>query len=173
MTKERTRALKILAPLTISLMLFWIMDSRKEPETTQVSSVYSPQGNSLKPGFRGPASVPQITASKVNVHTSKGLSSPVWKEQLEKNLMLQGGGNLKSIVIEKVDSFEWKMGNVPVQVDSLVVKLEHKKGYRSSFRAIVDSSNGKILQTWDHPVNDNFDSKSKADIKIDARYHND
>ncbi len=169
MTKDQSKALRILAPFTISLMLFWYIDGKEE----QALPAKTPTQNIIKPAFRGPASVPQVTVKSVSNHTKWGQSGPAWKTTLEKNLILQGGGNLKKAEIEKVDSFDWKMGNAPIKVDSLIVKLEHVKGYKSSFRAIVDSSNGKILQTWDHPVNDNFDSKSKDGIKIDSRYHND
>jgi hypothetical protein len=72
-----------------------------------------------------------------------------------------------------VGTLDWKVGNVDVKVDSVIVKLEHVKGHKSSFRAIVDSSNGKILQTWDQPYIDNFSSKSVESVKLDPRYHND
>jgi hypothetical protein len=151
-------------------MCFWFVDGQKEASHPAVSVTYE-KGH--KPVFRGPASVPHTAVTRQGNHTKWGLYRPAWKAALEKNLLLQGGGNLKKAEIEKVDSFDWKMGNVPVKVDSLIVKLEHVKGYKSSFRAIVDSSNGKILQTWDHPVNDNFDSHTRTGIKLDPRYHND
>jgi hypothetical protein len=172
MTNKQSPA-RILVPFTIALMCFWYFDGKNDVPVAPRANVSLPYENSVKPGFRGPASVPQVTSNTIMNHTKLGQFQPAWKSTLEKNLLLQGGGNLKRAEIEKVDSFDWKMGNVPVKVDSLIVKLEHVKGYKSSFRAIVDSSNGKILQTWDHPVNDNFGSKSKADIKIDSRYHND
>ncbi len=174
MTKNQSHAIRILVPFAIALMAVWYIDGQNEGTLSSPSSLaYSPYEKSVKTGFRGPASVPSVTTKTISNHTKWGLSAPTWKVNLERNLILQGGGNLKRAEIEKVDSFEWKMGNVPVKVDSLIVKLEHVKGYRSSFRAIVDSSNGKILQTWDHPVNDNFGSNSEAGIKIDSRYHND
>lgn len=174
MTRDEIRGLRILVPFAISLMCFWFFDGQENSvPTSQVTKAHIPSQNSVKQGFRAPASVPATTAPTSAISKKSLLSDPVWKSSFEKNLILQGGGNLRNVEIEKVDSFEWKVGNVPVQVDSLIVKLEHVKGYRSSFRAIVDSSNGKILQTWDHPVNDNFDPKTKAGIKIDPRYHND
>ncbi|MFL5784331.1 MAG: hypothetical protein ACJ76H_06985 [Bacteriovoracaceae bacterium] len=124
------------------------------------------------PLFRTPASVPSGVQNRVAVSTKTG-PTPQWKSQLEKTLFTQGGGQLKKAEIEKVGTLDWKVGNVDVKVDSVIVKLEHVKGYRSSFRAIVDSSNGKILQTWDQPVLDNFSSKNSATVKLDPRYHND
>ncbi len=170
MTNEQKTPYKILLSLSIALMCFWYIDGKEEKSLPEIKT---PAQKIIKPGFRGPASVPQVTMESVSNHTKWGLSQPAWKTSLEKNLLLQGGGNLKKAEIEKVDSFDWKVGKAPIKVDSLIVKLEHVKGYRSSFRAIVDSSNGKILQTWDHPVNDNFDSKSKPEIKLDSRYNND
>ncbi len=100
-------------------------------------------------------------------------STPQWKDKLEATLFTQGKGTLKKAEIIKVDSFPWKLGQLNVEVDSIIVKLEDIQGRHSSFRAIVDSSNGKILQTWDPPTIDNFDPKNKFGVKIDSRYHQD
>jgi hypothetical protein len=124
------------------------------------------------PLFRTPASVPSGVQNRVQMSPPTE-STPKWKSQLEKNLFTQGSGQLKKAEIQKVGTLDWKVGNVDVKVDSVIVKLEHVKGHKSSFRAIVDSSNGKILQTWDQPYIDNFSSKSVESVKLDPRYHND
>lgn len=174
-----TRPTKHLTPFLFfvsTLAGFWFLSSGIDPETNSSLSKSNHKASAeiaLKPTIRAPGSIPQTTGNPVTVNTNPGQTLPAWKSALEKNLLTQGAGQLKSAVIEKVDSFNWKMGNVDVPVDSVLVKLEHVKGHRSSFRAIVDSSNGKILQTWDHPVIDNFGDKHAAGIKIDPRYHND
>ena len=176
MTKEQRRTLAVLIPFTLALMCFWFIDE----ETQESVSFATPHWHrpSLKTNSKNvsrvPASVPAVHVQKAEItHTNTGLSHPVWKEQVEKNLLTQAAGTLKKAEIEKIDSFDWKIGKVDVKVDSVIVKLEHTKGHRSSFRAIVDASNGKILQTWDHPVIDQFDPKARNTVKIDPRYHND
>jgi hypothetical protein len=173
MTKNQKKTLVTILPFTIALMVFWIFgNSSDEAKLQTVAKVQSRTQTMKKTPFREPASVPQTVQLAVINHTKNGLKEPVWKEALEKNLVLQGNGNLKKAEIEIVDSFEWKFGHVPVKVDSLLVKLEHMKGNRTSFNAIVDSSNGKILQTWNHPLTDDFNSRKRNYIKIDPRYHN-
>lgn len=173
MTKEQKRALSIICPFVISLMCFWYIDSENVengPEyVTSPASMSAPE-NQPKTQLRAPASVPQIALKDA---VSPAVQAPIWKENLEKTLRAQGGSFIKDIEIEKVDSFDWKVGNVDVRVDSIKVSLKNVKGQRSSFRAIVDASNGKILQTWDQPIIDNFSANAGGTIKIDSRYHND
>ncbi len=173
MTKEQKRTSAILIPFIIALMCFWYIDSENDGNGAEsLSSTQAKERlkNHPKAQLRAPASVPQ-TALKAAVVPA--VQAPVWKENLEKTLRTQGGTFVKNIEIEKVDSFDWKVGKVDVRVDSIKVSLQNIKGQRSSFRAIVDASSGKILQTWDQPVIDNFSAKTGGTIKIDSRYHND
>ena len=173
MTKNQKRSLAIILPFTIALMCFWFIDAENEnhEQKTVSATPGRPAPQKLHKGqIRAPASVPQLP---VQVTVSPVVSQPVWKENLEKTLRTQGGSLIKNIEIEKVDSFDWKVGKVDVRVDSVKVSLQNDKGHRSSFRAIVDATSGKILQTWDQPVIDNFSAKTGGTIKIDSRYHND
>jgi hypothetical protein len=173
MTKKQKRSLAILFPTAIALMCFWYFGAEnKEKGREGVSSSrtgFVPKKKSDIP-LRAPASVPQAPVKFANAPLE---SSPVWKKNLEKTLKTQGGAFIKKIDIEKVDSFDWKVGKVDVRVDSIKVSLQNIKGQRSSFRAIVDASSGKILQTWDQPIVDNFSARIGGTIKIDSRYHND
>ncbi|MES2526845.1 MAG: hypothetical protein V4598_07145 [Bdellovibrionota bacterium] len=156
-------------------MCFFYIDEDSS-ETTVVHNQISRQGNppeSDKSVLRGPASQPSSYQKVTVSHTKSGLSHPVWKEKLEATLKVQGGKLIAKIDIETVDTFDWKIGKVDVKVDSIIVKLENVNGQRSSFRAIVDATSGKILQTWDAPVIDNYSVKTSGDFKIDPRYHND
>lgn len=168
MTKQQ-RSLLIFSSLALCALMVILLGTQKsdEPSSYQykVTAVASPE-TLLKSHSRRPGSVPKAQPRL----DKSALSSPRWKKSLEKSLMVQAGGNLKKADIEMVDSFDWKIGKANIKVDSIVVKLEHKKGHRSSFRAIVDASSGKILQTWDHPVIDNFTGKD-AGITLDPRYH--
>lgn len=161
---------------TATLSGFWFLSGEMGPKSdspvprNDVDPYLSK--NPDKPQIRAPGSLPQSVRNPVAVFSQK-TSEPIWKTKLEKVLLIQGAGELKSATIQKVDSFNWKMGNVEIPVDSVIVKLEHVKGHRSSFRAIVDSSSGKLLQTWDQPTFDDFGDKRTTGIKLDPRYHND
>lgn len=122
-----------------------------------------------KPGLRSPGSVPARPSSQANTNSS---SSP-WKKRVEESLRIQGGSTVKHIEIERVDAFNWKVGKVPVAVESVLIKIQHVKGHRTSFRALIDPASGKILQTWDPPTIDDFSHKSHLEVRVDPRYHND
>ncbi len=175
MTKPQRRTLAVLLPFTIALMSFFFIDEESQETTTShnqaIRTVNAPDSNAGV--LRAPASQPPTLQKAVATHTKPGLSHPVWKEKLETTLKTQGGKLVTKIHIETVDTFDWKIGKVDVKVDSIIVKLENVNGQRSSFRAIVDATSGKILQTWDAPIIDNYSAKTSGDIKIDPRYHND
>ena len=164
--------LTLLLFFTSSLIGFWFLSGGIGPDSgfeTKKRHVLLKKETADKALLRTPGSAPQSTGNPV-AQTAAG---PVWKDQVEKALLAQGAGTVKSASVEKVDSFQWKMQHGEIPVDSVIVRLEHVKGHRSTFRALVDSSNGKILQTWDHPVIDNFRGRHSAGIKVDPRYHND
>lgn len=138
-----------------------VLDNRKSQVGSQVDKAVSPV----------PVTALAATPDSRLQKASPEPREPVWKKNLEKTLFAQAGGTLKRVEIKVVDSFPWKVGAVELLVDSILVRLEGSKGQRSSFRAIVDATNGKILQTWDRPIIDHLDSKSDNGIRIDPRYH--
>jgi hypothetical protein len=151
-------------------MSFWYFDEENITGSVSIIKTGAAPQKRSEVTARTPASGPQ---QPIRVAIAPVTSHPVWKEKLEKTLKTQGGAFIKKIDIEKVDSFDWKVGKVDVRVDSIKVSLQNIKGQRSSFRAIVDASSGKILQTWDQPIVDNFSARTGGTIKIDSRYHND
>lgn len=98
--------------------------------------------------------------------------SPQWKPNLEKSLKAQGGESVKEINIRKVDSFVWNHDGVALFVESVVVTLKNQKNEETSFKALVDAQNGKILKNWDQPIYDPLHPKDNFKVKIDPRYHN-
>ena len=90
---------------------------------------------------------------------------------VEKSLRLQGGDSIKDIQINQFDAYVMKFEGVPVKVAALTINLTNTQGESTSFRAVVDSSNGKILATYDHPVIDSMNPRAEPGIKIDPRYH--
>jgi hypothetical protein len=98
--------------------------------------------------------------------------SPDWQPNLEKSLRAQGGDNVKEIVIKKVDSFVWNQDGIALFVESVIVTVKNQKNEETSFKALVDAQNGKILKNWDQPIFDPLHPKDNFKVRIDPRYHN-
>lgn len=98
--------------------------------------------------------------------------SPEWEPNLEKSIRNQGGDSVKDIKIRKVDSFVWNEDGIALFVESVVVTVKNQKDEETSFKALVDAQNGKILKNWDQPIFDPLHPKENFKIKIDPRYHN-
>ncbi len=173
MTKHQKTSAAILVPIVVALVGIWYFDPKNGKDSTKSASsdLKRTMPREATVGhLRAPASVPQLP---LKTAVASVPAPAVWKENLEKTLKTQGGSFIKNIDIETVDSFNWKVGKVDVRVDSIKVSLQNGNGQRSSFRAIVDASSGKILQTWDQPIIDNFSAKNGGTVKIDSRYHHD
>lgn len=95
--------------------------------------------------------------------------SPDWEQKLEANLKHQAP-NLKEINIEKENSLVWMRDNNALLVESVKISLKNQHNSYSSFRALVDSQTGKVLETWDRTINDPLDRSTQFGIKIDPRY---
>lgn len=98
--------------------------------------------------------------------------SPVWKNRLETSLKAQSGTTLKTIKIQKENSFVWMRDKNPLHVESVVVTLTSQEAGESSFRALVDSQTGKVLESWDRTVSDPANVRGGFRIKLDPRYSN-
>lgn len=175
MTKNNKRiifSVSVIA-VTSSLMVFFPRENALKQVSDAEPTHSRPQlENTFKTDYR-PATTGLVNAGKALRKPASQLPAPLWKSNLEKSLQTQANGRLKSSEITKVDSFSWKVGKVDVPVESLFIKLVDVGGQTTTFRAMVDSTNGKVLQTWDHPQDDNFDGQNHDGISVDARYHND
>lgn len=98
--------------------------------------------------------------------------STEWEPNLEKSIRAQGGDSVKDIAIKKVDSFVWNQDGVALFVESVVVTIKNQKNEETSFKALVDAQNGKILKNWDQPIFDPVHPKDRYKVRIDPRYHN-
>lgn len=109
-----------------------------------------------------------LEAIKINNKVSEH-----WEEGVEHALKAQGGDAIKDITITKIESLIWTQPGFAINVESVVIGITNLKGERTSFRALVDSENGKIIQTWDQPVIDSINPRENMGIKVDPRYLND
>lgn len=176
--KNRGVFLFILIMLVIGLGLYaiWMPDSSliEVTETIRQSTPESPlpspsQKIVMKEGRKvlgiAPKEEDEIKDLKV---TNK--VSPKWEENLKLAVTRQGGNTLKSINVIKEDSFIWVHGGVGLNVESVLVNLQGQRDQETSFRALVDSQTGKILQTWDWPIVDEFIKSEDSGVALDPRY---
>jgi hypothetical protein len=115
---------------------------------------------------------PSTTAGQLKTLKTANTISTKWEPILEQNIRAQGGDAVKSIKIKKVDSFIWNQDGLALNVESVMVSIKNQRGEETSFKALVDSQNGKILQNWDRPVFDPIHPKDNFKVRIDPRYHN-
>ncbi len=98
--------------------------------------------------------------------------SPKWQKRLETSLKAQGGSGLKEIKIQKESSLVWMRDENPILVESVIVTLTSHKKMQSSFRALVDSQTGKVLESWDQTIFDPANVRDGFHLKLDPRYTN-
>lgn len=110
-------------------------------------------------------SVASVPAQKVSAPIPVNKPSPEWKSKLEDSIRQQA--DVKDLQIEKVDSFIWKEQGLPLHVESAIVTLKNEQNTEIRFRVLVDSQNGKVLRTWDHPVFDPMNPKDKLRIEAE------
>lgn len=96
--------------------------------------------------------------------------SSEWRENLEETLRKQSDHSLKNITFKTVDSFVWAHEGVVLFVESLIVTITNENNENTTFRVLVDSQTGKILQNWDRPVYDPANPRDQFKIQIDPRY---
>lgn len=96
-----------------------------------------------------------------------------WEKKLETSLKEQAGNSLKEIKIKKEKSLVLMRDENPLLVESVIITLTNHKKSESTFRALVDSQTGKVLESWDRTIVD--PSQIKEDgfkVKLDPRYTN-
>jgi hypothetical protein len=96
-----------------------------------------------------------------------------WEGHLKDHLKLIGGEALQEIEVKTERSYIRVQDGIALNVESVHVTLTRDNQETSSFRALVDSQTGKILQTWDQPVYDPVNPREGHRIKIDPRYFED
>lgn len=124
-----------------------------------------------KEEFKTRSSVSDFEESRKEEDTEDEVTK-AWKSRVEKSLFIQGGKELKSVDIKRVDSFIWEHEGISLDVESVIVSVTNQKGEERKFRAMIDPLNGKILRTWDHPVIDPMNPReNQSGLKLDPRYH--
>lgn len=173
MTK-RNLLLIFSAVIIIGAVLFF-MRKKSVPTITQdgpaSSPVIDPQTLTID-GKKVMGLPPGNPSSQIQKLKIANRISPDWEPNLEKSLRAQGGDSVKDITIKKVDSFVWNQDGIALFVESVIVTVKNQKNEQTSFKALVDAQNGKILKNWDQPVFDPLHPKDNFKVKVDPRYHN-
>lgn len=78
--------------------------------------------------------------------------SPIWEKELQKTLVSMGGETIENVSIKKVASVIWMKNYGGINAESVIITLRNKEGAESTFRALVDSASGRILETWDRTI---------------------
>jgi hypothetical protein len=175
MTKRNLLLLLLIFIMVIAVIILRM----QEPQKVESSSVKdspdftSSTGRISSPQARKVSSLPPVKEAQSlpseNVQIAHQIS-PHWEEELTEQLKSQGGSSLKEVKVKKIDSVIWKQHNLTLQAESVIVSLKNKQGEEVSFRAMVDSQTGKILESWDRPVVDPLNPREGFGLKLDPRY---
>lgn len=78
--------------------------------------------------------------------------NPEWKDNLGRSLILGQSEDTKVLIVEETPVIEVRDGKGRYMEEVVVTFL--KKNGRSSYRAMVDSSSGQVLETWDRTIHE-------------------
>ena len=114
---------------------------------------------------------PGDTAQQLKKIKISNIVTSDWQPNLERTIKAQGGNAVKSIAIRSLDSFIWNQDGLSLNVESVIVTVKNHKNQETSFKALVDAQNGKILKNWDQPIFDPLQPGNNFKININPRYH--
>ena len=170
-----TNKKKIFAVSTIALFLgagaYFSLNKKNHSEKRTLSAAQLPTKPKIDSASAPEVAPSQVTRTPASV-TYVNSPSLEWKEHLITSLKNQAGDNLKDIQVKKEKSLIWTRDSNPLSAESVLVTLKGNQGEETTFRAIVDSQTGKILESWDRPVSDPADVKAGFHLKLDERYSN-
>lgn len=179
--KQKNQLIFILVLLTIAAVVYYffypviLMPIGQAPQ--KVNNVRQSRPGSV----RTPPSVPVINGRKVvglppnqskqdlKKFVPANTPSPVWKKAVEKSVINQAGGKVKGLEVKQLESLIWIQDNIPLNVENVMVSFLDPDGRKITFKAMVDSQSGRLIQTWDRPVFDDY-SANKDGIRLDPRY---
>lgn len=98
--------------------------------------------------------------------------SDSWEEKLESGLKEQAGDSLKEIKITKERSLIWMRDSNPLHVEAVTISMTNKEEVKASFRALVDSQTGKVLESYDQTIFDPADVRAEFRLNLDQRNAN-
>lgn len=95
-----------------------------------------------------------------------------WEEKLESKLKEQAGDSLKEIKITKERSLIWMRDANPLHVEAVRISMTNQQDVEASFRALVDSQTGKVLESYDQTIFDPADVRAEFRLNLDQKNAN-
>jgi hypothetical protein len=180
--KQKNQVIFILVLLVLASILYYFFYPTMKVQMGQFPGLGDSAQQTTPKLKKVPASaVPMINGRKVvglpshqNKQSLKNFvpvntPSPTWKKAVEKSIIRQAGGKVKDLEVKQLESLIWIQDNIPLNVENVTVSFRDPDGRKISFRAMVDSQSGRLIQTWDRPVFDDF-GPNKDGIRLDPRY---
>lgn len=97
--------------------------------------------------------------------------SPNWKETMGHNLMRFQDEETKLFVKEELPVINIEDGKGRFLEQVLVTYLS-KDGNKSSFKALVDSETGALVETWDRTIHEKLQAKNKKILNFSTSVNN-
>jgi len=176
MTKQKKNLLILVLIIFVGVLIYYFFSKKEIMTVDQKSEKDQSQKNSMELTIQGRRLLnppKNLTKEKIKKIVPVNPPKESWKEGVEQTLRLQGGDAITKLEIKKAESFVWLVDGGPLNVESVVIRIQNEKKEETIFRALVDSSSGKILHTWDQPIVDPVNPRKKFKVKIDPRYFED
>ncbi len=171
MTKKRV-SLLICCMFIVGGCLWWWQKPVTLPQhSTKTLAILKPETNEIQD--RQVINKDKVTINRLPASVSfVNKPSADWEKKLTQSLKAQAGNSLKELEIKKERSLVWTRDENALLVESVVVSMTNTQDVSSSFRALVDSQTGKVLETWDRTIFDPMDKSGEFKFKLDPRYSN-
>lgn len=165
---KRRNQLILLSLIILVVVIAVFLFEEQLPGNDEPATASSTQSSSTSP-----VGMPKINGRRVmnlppgkDAITKLKVSNKVsdWQEGLEHSLKVQGGDAIKDLKIENIESLIWVQHGIALNVESLKITITNDKKEKTMFRAMVDSQNGKILQTWDAPIFDEVSEEKRIKL---------
>lgn len=156
--------------LVVTAAWVWLMKSSVQHEGTRSIASVPPSKHITSE----PAETPETTDDMKTTGTEDNGPQPQsepWQAAVEASLWAQGKKSISDIKIDHLGSEIRKIDGNALKVNFLRITLVGHEGQLTKFNALVDASNGKILQTWNRPVYDSLNVRADFKLRVDPRYH--
>lgn len=143
------RKLFVLFSLLGIACYIWV--TRVAPSPTIIIKDETPKSKVTIPNQTSQVSKTEVVKSQRSPASMNPVNMPTqeWRSNLKDNLVTQGGSFIKEIHITKERTFTFTKDRTPLNAHTVKIDLKNQNDEASSFRAIVDASTGKILETYD------------------------
>lgn len=160
----RSQKLALIACFIIAAILGFNLSRFKKNESSSESpTAASPRARTFIGPDRQPLPTPPVDVKVENVASNN------WHDRVRDSFRKQAP-SVKDITITVEQSYVLVQGTNAINVESVKIILTNQRGEESSFRALVDSQTGKVIETWDRSLTDPMNPRDTFKLKLDPRY---